>query len=1177
MNMRIKILILPFILLALASCQPAGNTSRLDSNSSNTTDLSKKHQISLIEVSSNQLILNGTNLNTVSAVKTKYGPQVINLNILSKTANMVRLSIPNGMKLVAGYLYDLVVTDAFGQSTTTISFDVQDDSISTSKIQDGSITNSKLGSLGATTAGQLLQYDGADWVAVDYVGGNNYLGRIVLAPSGSVLPLSTSGFNNGDFYVINDASAVVGDVNDPAGVGAITYNPGDIIRLNTALSTPEWELQSSGTSYVGPWSVSGSNIRRVSSNKVTIHNTAYDGPAMFNVGTDSAASATIEDSSLISIAGNVASGAGQWSRAMSFGLRDERYATMGVMGSNSGFGTAGDYFYIDVDGAGSPSGTPWLNADFYIAMNGYTYLGMIPDGSSYRLNVNGDTRIHDDLDVDGNIVASSFTGDGSGITNVNATNMTNSSTMTLQGGTSGSGNIAFQSNTSDFAVFDSQGYLSFGHNNANSTDYTATAQIDVRSNSEDVVGQFYSYDGNQSSINLGSSQGLTTGPVATATGDSLGSINFGGDNSTGIVSSSNITSRATENFAAGNLGSELAFSTTPNTTNTPVESMKLSHDGRLLVGVPALSDTSANSLVVGGDTLLDGDMRNTGLSTFFNIDLGGTFTQTGGGVVSLDGPLTSTNNITGANVTSTGGMTNTGVLQNFGNANVIGDLEVTGTTTFNGNINLNGDIALQNLTVNTIGGNTSSSTASFGTITAVSKLIGVGDSNNSILKGGSANNFEVNLGPTEIKVGNVNTGGTVTTAIPLALYTNDTARLHISTAGDVGIGTTTPTQALDVNGNITATQLCIGTDCRSVWPDTLTDIADGVTIEENGANKLQVVAGSIQNSHLASGIDASKITTGAINDSLLGPTVSKLGQTIESSEITDATIVNADINAAAQIAWSKINNSGVITNANIHPTAAIDYAKLNIADGAIPYAKLSVADGDIPYAKLTVADGDIPYAKLTVADGDIPYAKLTVADGDIAWTKLDTSVDVGIGTSSPTEKLHVVGNLRVEGTTDCTLGDGAGATNCTSDRRLKDNIENIPNALDKIKSLNGVSFDWNEKSIAPGKHSIGVIAQDVQAQFPTAVIENSEGWLAVDYAVLVSPLIEAVKELDKNLEMYKLMSEGVEQKVEANTRAIASLKEENTALKTQVNKLKEDNAQMKEALCSMNSSFKFCQ
>ena len=43
--------------------------------------------------------------------------------------------------------------------------------------------------------------------------------------------------------------------------------------------------------------------------------------------------------------------------------------------------------------------------------------------------------------------------------------------------------------------------------------------------------------------------------------------------------------------------------------------------------------------------------------------------------------------------------------------------------------------------------------------------------------------------------------------------------------------------------------------------------------------------------------------------------------------------------------------------------------------------------------------------------------------------------NVGIGTTAPSEKLHVVGNLRVQGSTDCTLGNGAGGTNCSSDIR----------------------------------------------------------------------------------------------------------------------------------------------
>ena len=54
--------------------------------------------------------------------------------------------------------------------------------------------------------------------------------------------------------------------------------------------------------------------------------------------------------------------------------------------------------------------------------------------------------------------------------------------------------------------------------------------------------------------------------------------------------------------------------------------------------------------------------------------------------------------------------------------------------------------------------------------------------------------------------------------IPLVLGTSDEERIRITATGNVGINTTTPGQTLEVVGTINATQLCIGTDCRSSWP-----------------------------------------------------------------------------------------------------------------------------------------------------------------------------------------------------------------------------------------------------------------------------------------------------------------------------------------------------------------------
>jgi hypothetical protein len=104
-------------------------------------------------------------------------------------------------------------------------------------------------------------------------------------------------------------------------------------------------------------------------------------------------------------------------------------------------------------------------------------------------------------------------------------------------------------------------------------------------------------------------------------------------------------------------------------------------------------------------------------------------------------------------------------------------------------------------------------------------------------------------------------------------------------------------------------------------------------------------------------------------------------------------------------------------------------------------------------------------------------------------------------------------------------------TNCvttyySSDIRLKENITNIPNAMDKLLQLNGVEYDWTDEHIqAHGgedgyfmrKHDIGLIAQEVEAVLPEIVAENNEGYKAIKYERVVALLVEAVKELNKEV------------------------------------------------------------
>jgi hypothetical protein len=99
-------------------------------------------------------------------------------------------------------------------------------------------------------------------------------------------------------------------------------------------------------------------------------------------------------------------------------------------------------------------------------------------------------------------------------------------------------------------------------------------------------------------------------------------------------------------------------------------------------------------------------------------------------------------------------------------------------------------------------------------------------------------------------------------------------------------------------------------------------------------------------------------------------------------------------------------------------------------------------------------------------------------------------------------------------------------TQNASDKRLKRNIQNIPNALEKINSINGVTFTWdNEIYKTDRTNDVGIIAQEVQAILPEAVTlapfdtnedgtsKSGENYLTAYYEKLIPLLIEGIKEL----------------------------------------------------------------
>lgn len=124
--------------------------------------------------------------------------------------------------------------------------------------------------------------------------------------------------------------------------------------------------------------------------------------------------------------------------------------------------------------------------------------------------------------------------------------------------------------------------------------------------------------------------------------------------------------------------------------------------------------------------------------------------------------------------------------------------------------------------------------------------------------------------------------------------------------------------------------------------------------------------------------------------------------------------------------------------------------------------------------------------------------------------------NVGIGTTTPTTKLYVNG--------DITANSVAG----TSDKRFKTNIRPVTNALDKVKSLQGVYFNWNQKAFPEkefgAQDELGFIAQEVEKIVPEIVTKDKtkEEYRSVKYDKLVALLVEAIKEQQKQIEKLQV-------------------------------------------------------
>ena len=239
--------------------------------------------------------------------------------------------------------------------------------------------------------------------------------------------------------------------------------------------------------------------------------------------------------------------------------------------------------------------------------------------------------------------------------------------------------------------------------------------------------------------------------------------------------------------------------------------------------------------------------------------------------------------------------------------------------------------------------------------------------------------------------------------------------------------------------------------------------------------------------------------------------------------------VNGNITASGDISSSatitankfKLNESGTTTLTEVPSNGTVE---VNTGNG---YVRIGPANSG--FAHFSTNKTQYYFNKKIVVDEGI----IGSYDEDLSLRRVYSSANDSILIRATSIGFFLDGaeDMRLENDGDLHAeGDVIASSTTISDSRLKDNIITIDGALDKIKSLRGVSYIWNSGK-KKGKQDIGLIAQEVEEVLPEIVkdkkmplmdgIDPNETYKTIDYEKIIAVLVEAVKDQQTQIDELK--------------------------------------------------------
>jgi hypothetical protein len=427
-------------------------------------------------------------------------------------------------------------------------------------------------------------------------------------------------------------------------------------------------------------------------------------------------------------------------------------------------------------------------------------------------------------------------------------------------------------------------------------------------------------------------------------------------------------------------------------------------------------------------------------------------------------------------------------------ANISGSLNVSGSARFFGDLTVDGTINA------TISGTTSNAiSSSFAT-------------NANFLDGKDSTEFAI-TGSNTFKANQTISGSLyVTTDIILngQSYTGQTS----GTSGSSGSNGTNGSSGTSGSNGTDGTSGTNGSSGSNGTNGSSGTSGSNGTNGSSGSNGTNGSSGS-SGSNGTNGTSGSNGTNGSSGTSGSNGTNGSSGTSITTSG-TNNTIVK--FTSASTVGNSSITDDGttVIIGGNLTvngTTTTVNSNTVNIGDNILILNSDEVGtpsqNGGIEIERGTSTNASLIWDEAAdVWEAGLAGAEIPIVTTTGTQTLSDKQLtSLGVGTAAPA-------------TTGLIRATNDVIAYYSSDERLKENFEVISGSLEKLKQINGYSFDWipMEGVHENEGHDIGVKAQEIEAVLPEIVTTRENGYKAVKYDKLVALLIETNKELLNRIE-----------------------------------------------------------